>query len=81
MLKCIHSDVCNEYNRRYHKKLNEKCSHKCKFYMRDGSVTSYSNAKDKVVLTAKQVGDIVSDAILDAYLARHSEYEETKYYE
>ena len=49
--------------------------------MRDGSVTSYSNAKDKVVLTAKQVGDIVSDAILDAYLARHSEYEETKYYE
>lgn len=81
MLKCIHNDVCNEYNRRYHKKLNGKCSHKCKFYMRDGSVTSYNNSKDKVVLTAKQVGDIVSDAILDAYLARHSEYEEIKYYE
>lgn len=81
MLKCIHNDVCNEYNRRYHKKLNGKCTRKCKFYMSDGTARKYGDSKDTVLITAKQVGDIVSDAIMDAYLARHSEYEEMAYYD
>jgi len=79
MFKCIHSDVCNEYNRRYHKKLNGKCSRKCKFYMNDSTAQQYRDSKDTVLITAKQVGDIVSDAIMDALNARRTVHEEMEY--
>ena len=79
MFKCIHNDVCNEYNRRYHKKLNGKCSRKCRFYMNDSTARQYQDSKDTVLITAKQVGDIISDAIMDAYNARRTVYEEMEY--
>ena len=79
MFKCIHSDVCNEYNRRYHKKLNGKCSRKCRFYMNDSTARQYQDSKDTVLISAKQVGDIVSDAIMDAYKARRTIHEEMEY--
>ena len=79
MFKCIHSDVCSEYNRRYHKKLNGKCSRKCKFYMNDNTAQQYQDSKDTILITAKQVGDIVSDAIMDAYNARRTVHEEMEY--
>jgi hypothetical protein len=72
MVKCIHSDVCNEYNRRFNKRLKYQCSRKCKFFQKNIN-------QDGIYVTPKQVGNIVSDAIMDAILATRSAYDRTEY--
>lgn len=56
MTKCVHGDVCREYMRRYKKILCSSCPDKCPYFK--------EQTEDGFTLTAKQLGDVISDAVM-----------------
>lgn len=55
VVKCIHKDICDEYNRRFNKRLYKSCDGKCRFF---------KSANDYAINTAKSINDSISDALL-----------------
>lgn len=58
MPKCIHKAVCREYMKKFGYRLDKNCTPNCKCFepVRD----------DVFEVSAKQIGDIISDALVDA---------------
>lgn len=58
MTACVHGKVCREYMRRYEKILCASCPDKCPYFE--------EQQDDGITLTAKQLGDVVTDALISA---------------
>ena len=68
MVKCIHKDICDEYNRRFNKRLYKSCNGKCRFF---------KSANDYAINLAESIKDSISDAMLSGYEHRKNKYKHT----
>lgn len=58
MTVCVHGKVCREYINRGNKILCVTCPNGCPYFE--------EKRDDKIALTAQQLGDIVTDALMSA---------------
>lgn len=65
MAKCMHKDICDEYNRRFNKRLYRSCNEKCRFF---------KSTNDYAINIAKSINDSISDAMLSGYERRKNKY-------
>lgn len=62
MTKCIHKDICDEYNRRFNKKLYKSCDRKCRYFK---SVNDY----------AANMASSLNDTLVDYLFQGHTDRE------
>lgn len=65
MAKCMYKDICDEYNRRFDKRLYKSCNGKCRFF---------KSASDYAINTAESINDSVYDAVLSGYESNKNKY-------